>query len=181
MNSVLQDAQEKGLCQRHPAACASRKVMIRRHPRSRTILSGAADVCRARGLTGRLLRLAPMPGEHPCNLQFCAAGRDPVHRGERYGSPRVHALLRTQGRGASRGRIERLMRRHGSRAIAPPRRVRTIDSRHNLPIAPNLIACDFTAAAPNRAWLADITYIPAAEGWLYLAAVVDLFSRKIIG
>jgi transposase InsO family protein len=64
--------------------------------------------------------------------------------------------------------------------MAPPRRVRTTDSRHNLPIAPNLIARDFTAAAPDRVWLADITYIPTAEGWLYLAAVMDLFSRKIV-
>jgi putative transposase len=100
----------------------------------------------------------------------------------RYGSPRVHAVLRRQGRGASRGRIERMMRRHGIRAImAAPRRVRTTDSRHDLPIAPNLIARDFTAEAPNRVWLADITYIPTAEGWLYLAAVMDLFSRKIVG
>lgn len=107
-----------------------------------------------------------------------------VHResGERYGSPRVHAVLRRQGRGVSRGRIERLMRRHGIRAIvSPPRRVRTTDSRHDLPIAPNLIARDFTATAPNRVWLADITYIPTTEGWLYLAAVMDLFSRKIVG
>ena len=74
------------------------------------------------------------------------------------------------------------MHRNGIRAImAPPRRVRTTDSRHGLPIAPNLIARDFTAAAPNRVWLADITYIPTAEGWLYLAAVMDLFSRKIVG
>jgi transposase InsO family protein len=100
----------------------------------------------------------------------------------RYGSPRVHAALQRQGRGASRGRIERTMRQNGIRAItAKPRRVRTTDSRHDLPIAPNLIARDFTAAAPNRVWLADITYIPTAEGWLYLAAVMDLFSRKIIG
>jgi transposase InsO family protein len=100
----------------------------------------------------------------------------------RYGSPRVHAALHRQGRGASRGRIERLMHRNGIRAImAPPRRVRTTDSRHGLPIAPNLIARDFTAKAPNRVWLADITYIPTAEGWLYLAAVMDLFSRKIVG
>ena len=75
-----------------------------------------------------------------------------------------------------------MMRRHGIRAImAPPRRVRTTDSRHDLPIAPNLIARDFTAPTPNRVWLADITYIPTAEGWLYLAAVMDLFSRKIVG
>jgi transposase InsO family protein len=107
-----------------------------------------------------------------------------VHQdsGGRYGSPRIHAALRKQGRGVSRGRIERTMSRHGIRAImAPPRRVRTTDSRHGLPIAPNLIARDFTATAPNRVWLADITYIPTAEGWLYLAAVMDLFSRKIVG
>jgi putative transposase len=107
-----------------------------------------------------------------------------VHQdsGGRYGSPRIHAVLRKQGRGVSRGRIERTMSRYGIRAImAPPRRVRTTDSRHGLPIAPNLIARDFTAPAPNRVWLADITYIPTAEGWLYLAAVMDLFSRKIVG
>src|SRR6478672_12728987 len=75
------------------------------------------------------------------------------------------------------------MHRHGIRALmAPQRRVHTTDSRHDLPIAPNpLIARDLTAPAPNRVWLADITYIPTAEGWLYLAAVMDLFSRKIVG
>ncbi|MGF6430837.1 MULTISPECIES: IS3 family transposase [Bradyrhizobium] len=79
--------------------------------------------------------------------------------GGRYGSPRIHAALTSQGRGTSRGRIERMMQRHGIRAImAPPRRVRTTDSRHDLPIAPNLIMRDFTAPAPNRVWLADITY-----------------------
>ncbi|MGY4167597.1 IS3 family transposase [Bradyrhizobium sp. USDA 4529] len=102
--------------------------------------------------------------------------------GGRYGSPRIHAALTSQGRGTSRGRIERMMQRHGIRAImAPPRRVRTTDSRHDLPIAPNMIMRDFAAPAPNRVWLADITYIPTAEGWLYLAAVMDLFSRKIVG
>jgi putative transposase len=74
------------------------------------------------------------------------------------------------------------MRRHGIRAImAPPRRAHTTDSRHNLPIAPNLIERNFATHGPNQVWLADITYIPTAEGWLYLAAVMDLFSRKIVG
>jgi transposase InsO family protein len=107
-----------------------------------------------------------------------------VHRdsGGRYGSPRVHAVLRAHGRGVSRGRIERLMRRYGIRAIMMrPRRLRTTDSRHDLPIAPNLLDRRFTAPAPNRVWLADITYIPTGEGWLYLAAVMDLYSRKIVG
>jgi putative transposase len=100
----------------------------------------------------------------------------------RYGSPRVHAELVAQGRGVSRGRVERLMHRHGVRAImARPRRVRTTDSRHDLPIAPNLLDREFTAAAPDRVWLADITYVETGEGWLYLAAIMDLYSRKIVG
>src|SRR6476660_6402944 len=107
-----------------------------------------------------------------------------VHRDSsgRYGSPRIHVELTAQGRGASRGRIERLMRRHGIRAImARPRRVRTTDSRHDLPIAPNLLDRSFTATAPNQVWLADITSIETDQGWLYLAAVMDLYSRRIVG
>jgi len=100
----------------------------------------------------------------------------------RYGSPRIHVELKARGRGVSRGRVERLMRRHGIRAImARPRRVRTTDSRHDHPIAPNLIERNFSAVAPNRIWLADITYVETDQGWLYLAAVMDLYSRKIVG
>jgi putative transposase len=103
------------------------------------------------------------------------------HRG-RYGSPRMHAALRAEGRTASRGRVARLMRRHGIRALAGRRfKPCTTNSRHYLPIAPNLLKQDFVASAPNRVWLADITYIPTGEGWLYLAAVLDLATRKIVG
>jgi putative transposase len=128
-------------------------------------------------------RERPASARATTNTALLASIRQ-VHQdsGGRYGSPRIHAAMRAQGRGVSRGRIERLMHRHGIRAImAPPRRVRTTDSRHGLPIAPNLIKRHFAAAAPNRIWLADITYIPTAEGWLYLAAIMDLFSRKIVG
>ena len=107
-----------------------------------------------------------------------------VHRDTRgrYGSPRIHVELKAQGRGASRGRIARLMRREGIRAImARPRRVRTTDSRHDHPIAPNLLNRNFSAAAPDRIWLADITYVETGQGWLYLAAVMDLYSRRIVG
>jgi putative transposase len=107
-----------------------------------------------------------------------------VHRDTRgrYGSPRIYVELQAQGRGASRGRIERLMRRHGIRAImARPRRVRTTDSRHDHPIAPNLLNRNFSAAAPDRIWLTDITYVQTGQGWLYLAAVMDLYSRRIVG
>jgi transposase InsO family protein len=103
------------------------------------------------------------------------------HQG-RYGSPRMHATLRAEGRNCSRGRIERLMRRHGIRALAGRRfRPCTTDSRHYLPIAPNLLSQCFVAPATNRIWLADITYIATGEGWLYLAAMLDLATRKIVG
>ena len=103
------------------------------------------------------------------------------HQG-RYGSPRMHAALRAEGRGVSRGRIERLMRRHGIRAAAARRfRPATTDSSHGLPVAPNLLEQRFVASAPNQVWLADLTYVPTGEGWLYLAAVLDLATRKVVG
>ena len=103
------------------------------------------------------------------------------HRG-RYGAPRIHAALRAEGRFVSRSRVERLMRRHGIRAITQRRfRVVTTDSSHSLPVADNLLDQTFLATRPNEIWLADITYIPTDEGWLYLATVLDLFSRKVVG
>ena len=99
-----------------------------------------------------------------------------------YGAPRVHAVLRRRGRPVGRSRIERLMRRAGIRGLAAlPRRTRTTDSRHNYPIAPNRLQRNFTALAPNQIWLADLTYIPTGEGWLYLAAILDMHTRKIVG
>lgn len=104
-----------------------------------------------------------------------------AHRG-RDGAPRVHVTLCAEGHKASRGRVERLMRHHGIRAITPRRfRVCTTDSRHDWPIAPNRLNQNFAADRPNQVWLADISYVPTAEGWLYLAAVLDLYTRKIVG
>jgi putative transposase len=105
-----------------------------------------------------------------------------ANSGGRYGSPRVHAALRAHGRKAGRGRVEHLMRRHGVRGlVAQRRRVQTTDSRHAFPVAPNLLNRQFTAAAPNQVWLADLTYIATGEGWLYMAAIMDLHTRKIVG
>ena len=99
-----------------------------------------------------------------------------------YGSPRVHAVLRGHGRRVGRSRIEQLMRRAGLRGLAAlPRRTRTTDSRHGYPIAPNRLGRNFASQAPNQVWLDDLTYIPTGEGWLYLATVLDLFTRKIVG
>jgi transposase InsO family protein len=99
----------------------------------------------------------------------------------RYGSPRMAAELNARGHACSENTVARLMREHGIRAKAPRRRARTTDSRHGLPVADNLLARDFDPPGPNAAWSADITYVPTADGWLYLAVVEDLFSRMIVG
>jgi putative transposase len=103
------------------------------------------------------------------------------HR-ERYGAPRIHAELRAEGQTVSRKRVARLMRRHGIRARALRRyRVCTTDSKHALPVAENLLDQNFVTDRPDQVWLADITYIPTGEGWLYLAVILDLFTRKVVG
>jgi putative transposase len=105
-----------------------------------------------------------------------------AHHRELYGAPRIHAELRAEGRTAGRKRIEPVMRQHGLRARAPRRyRVSTTDSKHSLPVAPNLLDQNFVANRPNQVWLADITYIATGEGWLYLAVILDLFTRKVVG
>jgi transposase InsO family protein len=99
-----------------------------------------------------------------------------------YGAPRVHAVLRAAGRRVGRHRIARLMRVAGLRGLAAiPRRVRTTDSRHDYPIAPNRLRRTFVATAPNQVWLADLTYIRTGEGWLFLAALIDMHTRKVVG
>ncbi len=99
----------------------------------------------------------------------------------RYGSPRMTAELNARGHPCSENTVAKLMRQHGIRAKAPRRFVRTTDSRHGLPVAENVLDREFDPSVPNAAWAADITYIPTADGWLYLAVVEDLFSRMIVG
>lgn len=104
-----------------------------------------------------------------------------AHRGA-YGWPRVWRQLLRQDIRVGKSRVQRLMQRHGIRARGKRRfRINTTDSRHGLPIAPNLLDRNFTVAAPNQAWAGDVTYIPTEEGWLFLAVVMDLFSRRIVG
>jgi transposase InsO family protein len=99
-----------------------------------------------------------------------------------YGSPRVTAALRQRGIVCNRKRVARLMRQHYLLAKHHHRRrVKTTDSRHTSPLAPNRLNRDFSAERPNEKWVADITYIDTMEGWLYLALVMDVFSRKIVG
>jgi transposase InsO family protein len=98
-----------------------------------------------------------------------------------YGSPRIHAELREHGEHVSRKRIVRLMRDEGLRARVRRRFVRTTDSEHALPVAPNLLAREFWADGPNQRWAGDVTFLRTPHGWLYLALVVDIYSRFIVG
>ena len=106
-----------------------------------------------------------------------------VHaRGRRkYGSPRVLKKLAAQGEHVGRHRVARLMRENEICARRTRRFVHTTDSDHGLPVAENLLDRRFTVEAPNRAWVTDITYVGTDEGWLYLAIVLDLFSRRVVG
>jgi putative transposase len=106
-----------------------------------------------------------------------------VHRESRgtYGSPRVLRALRDAGAPCGKHRVARLMQREGLRGRAKTRFRFTSTVRAEMPAAPNRLNRDFTAPAPNRIWAADITQIRTAEGWLFLAVVLDLFSRRIVG
>jgi putative transposase len=98
-----------------------------------------------------------------------------------YGGRRVHRELKGQGETCSRNRVARLMSEHDLKAKTTRKFRATTNSRHSLPVAPNLLNRNFIVDAPNKAWVSDITYIPTEEGWLYLASVVDLYSRMVVG
>ncbi len=98
-----------------------------------------------------------------------------------YGSPRIYHALEKQDVACSENRVARLMRLRGLRAKQTKRYKTTTKRNKSHPVAPNLLQRDFVAEQPNQKWLTDITYIPTQEGWLYLAAVLDLYSRRIVG
>lgn len=109
-----------------------------------------------------------------------------IHRATRarYGSPRVHQELRALGLRCGRKRVARLMRGAGLRATSARRYRVTTQSAHRAPIAPNRLARQFdprAIAGPDQVWAADLTYLPTHEGWLYLAVVLDLASRRVVG
>jgi transposase InsO family protein len=106
-----------------------------------------------------------------------------IYEGSRrvYGAPRIHHELVVRGHGCGRHRVARLMRRNGLEARRRRRFRITTRAAHGATAAPNVLAQRFTVAAPNRAWVADLTYVPTREGWLYLAVMLDLFSRRVVG
>jgi putative transposase len=119
-------------------------------------------------------RPRPCPAAARLQAAFTASGRS-------YGSRRLQVALRTQGVTVGRHRVRTLMRQQGLRPVWKRAFVVTTDSAHTLPVAPNILDRQFQPAACNRAWAGDITYIPTRSGWLYLAVVLDLFSRKVVG
>nr|WP_285899524.1 IS3 family transposase [Pseudomonas boanensis] len=125
-----------------------------------------ASLCRDPGSAMHCPVIAPL------KASFLASGRA-------YGSRRLQATLNAQGVAVGRHRIRRLMKEHRLRPVWRRKFVHTTDSKHDLPVAANVLERQFDPAAANRAWAADITYIRTRSGWLYLAAVMDLYSRKI--
>lgn len=127
---------------------------------------------------------AAMPGARAAENQVLTQAIQLIHAQSRqtYGSPRIVAELRKNGRRHGRNRVARIMQTVGLCGRQKRRyRVQTTDSNHALPIAPNRLAVAPKATAPNQIWVGDITYIETQEGWLYLAAILDRYSRKIVG
>lgn len=98
-----------------------------------------------------------------------------------YGSPRIHAQLVAEGFSCNRKTVEKLMRENEIQACRKRKHKSTTDSRHNLPIAPNVLDRHFTVEEPDEVWVSDITYIETGEGWLYLSVFIDLYSKMIVG
>jgi transposase InsO family protein len=123
------------------------------------------------------------PSEHALDDQKLALEIAAIHKasGETYGSPRVHLELRAKGLQVSRKRVACRMRELGIQSRRKRRFKATTDSGHKLPVADNLLDRKFAVDAPNVAWVTDITYVWTDEGWLYLAAILDLFSRRVVG
>jgi putative transposase len=128
------------------------------------------------------LRGGSIDRERPTDTQLVALIRA-IHAEVKcaYGSPRMHDELRGRGFRVGKTRVERLMREHGIRARHKRRFKATTDSKHALPVAANVLERNFAAALPNRVWSADLTYVWTDEGWLYLAVVLDLFNREVVG
>lgn len=100
---------------------------------------------------------------------------------QKYGAPRLTNELKALGKPADKKTVAASLRRQGLRAKAARKFKATTSSKHNLPVSPNLLKQDFSASRPNQKWVGDITYLWTDEGWMYLATVIDLYSRKVVG
>jgi putative transposase len=147
---------------------------------------GVETLCGALGVSvsGYYAWRGRLPSQHQQSDAMLLKDIQAVYQAGRglYGSPRIHAALRQQGVVCSRKRVARVMHQAGIHSRRrPKRRVRTTDSHHHRPVGPNLLQQDFSANAPNEKWVGDILGIWSDEGWLYLAALLDTYSRLIVG
>jgi putative transposase len=142
------------------------------------------DLCRVLGVSpqGYYAWARRSPSKRARRNEALRAEVRAIHQRSRgtYGSPRVHRELRRR-EPIGRNRIARLMREEGLHGRRPPRFRKTTDSNHGRPVARNVLSRDFAANAPDRKWVGDITYVWTGEGWLYLAVLIDLFSRRVVG
>ena len=152
---------------------------------ARDVAFPVSVMCRVLGVTRSgfyAWQKRPRPARAASDAQLAVTVAAVHQRSRRtYGSPRVHRELLARGVRVGKKRVERLMRENGIQGRCKRRFKRTTDSKHSGPIAPNLLARDFSASEPNRAWVTDVTAIATGEGWLYLAPVLDLHSRRVVG
>ncbi len=147
---------------------------------------GVDALCHAMGVTRggywAWVRRRPGPRQHANEILLADIRRIHAEKRQVYGSPRIHDRLQREGTRCGRKRVERLMRENAIRAKqAKKYKPMTTDSDHNFPVAPNLLNRQFKRGLPNEVWVADMTSIATEEGWLYLAAIMDLYSRRIVG
>lgn len=138
--------------------------------------------CRLLGVSRAGFYAAQRRQQQPRSCTFSGALKAAFQAsGNNYGSRRLSAALKAQGLQAGRYRVRRLMKLHALKARWKRKFVHTTDSKHDLPIAGNVLDRQFNPSQPDQAWVADITYIRTGRGWLYLATVLDLYSRKVVG
>ena len=144
-----------------------------------------AEMCRTLGVSrqGFYDWQSRPPSDHAVTDRLLAAEIEAIWEcsARTYGAPRVHAWLRRQGYRVSRKRVARIMRQHGWVGVSGRRRPRTTIVDNTATAAEDLVARDFNPASPDVTWAGDITYVPTGEGWLFLATVIELFSRRVIG
>lgn len=123
------------------------------------------------------------PGRRELDNQRLDAQIREIYAGSkgRYGSPKITRELRDRGRRVGKNRVARRMRQAGLRSKIRRKYRVTTDSKHHFPVAPNLLERNFTADAPDKVWVSDITYLATRSGWLYLTVIIDLFSRLVVG
>jgi putative transposase len=144
-----------------------------------------SEMCRVLGISRSgyyaWRKRSPSPRERENGRLLAALIELHAASGKTYGSPRLHQALVKQGQACGRHRVARLMRQHGIAGITPRRTQRTTRAAAGHVPLPDLVQRDFTATRPNEKWVADMTYLATHEGWLYLAVVMDLYSRTVVG